>query len=165
MAYGDAANDYLVVWGDARSGGNDVYGQHLDGAANLVGYDFPIANSAVAETAPVVAYDALAHGYIVAYWQFNSGSDWDVWARFVPGTGSPADPSLALTTATEVQDWVEVAQNTKNGQFLSVWQDFRAGSYNIYGQLINGPGPRVARSPSRRQARASPRRGEPAPWP
>jgi len=139
-AYSDAANDYLVVWGDARGGGNDIYGQRVDATGNLTGTDFAIANSSVAETAPVVVYDAVTHGYFVAYWQYNSTSDWDVWARVVPGTGTPSDPSLAVTTATEVQSWVEVAQNSKNGQFLAVWQDFRAGRYNIYGQLINNSG-------------------------
>jgi len=139
-AYSDAANDYLVVWGDARSGGSDIYAQRVDATGTLVGADFQIANSSVAETAPVVAYDAVTHGYLVAYWRFESVSDWDVWTRFVPGTGAPSDPSVAVATATEVQNWVELTQNTTSGEFLAVWQDFRAGSYNIYGQRLNNPG-------------------------
>jgi len=137
VAYSDAANDYLVVWGDARSGGNDVYAQRVDATGSLVGADFQIAASSVAETAPVVAYDAVTHGYLVAYWQFDSVSDWDVWSRFVPGTGAPSDPSVAVSTATEVQNWVELTQNRTSGEFLAVWQDFRAGSYNIYGQRLS----------------------------
>jgi hypothetical protein len=140
VAYSEAAGDYLVVFGDARAGGNDVYGQRLSATAALSGGDFPIANAAVAETAPVVVYDAVTHGYLVAFWQFNAAADWDVWARFVPGSGTPPDPGFAVSTASEVQSWVELAQNSGNGQFLAAWQDFRSAHYNIYGQLINSAG-------------------------
>lgn len=150
VASSDTANDYLVVWGDARTGGNDVWGQRLSATGGFVGGDFPIATLAVGETAPVVIWDPATHEYLVAYWVFDPATDWDVWARWIPATGLPAEPTFAVSTAAETQTRVRIAHNSTNGDALFVWQDFRADSYDIYGQRwshdpITPTGPRPRR--------------------
>ncbi|MFI5142418.1 MAG: BACON domain-containing protein [Thermoanaerobaculales bacterium] len=133
VVYGSAGNDFLAVWGDSRSGAA-VYGQHLSSNAAWVGSDFAIAASSAPASVPTVGYDAKNHDFLVAWQQPGTTTDWDIWARRVPESGTPANPGFAVSTAVDIQDFVELAQDTANGQFLLVWQDFRAGSYDIYGQ-------------------------------
>jgi len=59
----------------------------------------------------------------------------DIWARRIPEAGTPSNAGFAVSTATDVQDYARLAQDTANGHFLILWQDFRATSYDIYGQL------------------------------
>jgi hypothetical protein len=83
---------------------------------------------------PVVAYDALTQGFLVACQGLTQGTDWDIYARRVTGEGAPAALYFAVSSAGESQEYPELAQNTRNGEFLAVWQDFRNDSYYIYGQ-------------------------------
>ena len=136
VAYGNTSTGYLVVFGDARSGGNNVYGQYVDKLGTLVGGNFPIASSGATETAPTVAFDMVSRKYVAAWWQFSEGSDWDVWARAVPVTGGPTEAAFAVSTANEVQNWVELEPDVASGDILFVWQDFRASSYDVYGQVV-----------------------------
>lgn len=138
LAYGDSGNDYLLVWGDTRSGA-DVYGQHLDANGSFVGTDFPIANTAATEALPAAAYDVKNQGFLVTWQQPGATTDWDIYARRVPEAGTPTNAAFPVSTSTEIQCYVELAGETSTNEFLFVWQDFRAGSYDIYGQLWSQP--------------------------
>jgi PKD repeat protein len=128
---------YLVVWGDTRSGTN-IYGQRVAGNGVLSGTDFPVANSSsLVEINPAVAADRKTGGFLVGWQQPGATTDTDLWARRVPSSGAPTDASFPLTTAVDIQSYVEIEQDTTSGQLLSVWQDFRAGSYDVYGQLYS----------------------------
>jgi len=134
VAYGAAGNDFLAVWGDTRSG-PAVYGQHMGPNAAWIGGEFIVAPSATAAGVPTVAYDARNNDFLVAWQQPGTTTDTDIWACRVPESGTTATAAFAVSTATDVQDYARLAQDTANGQFLLLWQDFRATSYDIYGQL------------------------------
>jgi len=134
VAYSLAGDEFLVVWGDRRTGGDDVWAQRLEGSGELAGDPFAVAAEEAGETAPVVGYDPLGHEYLVAYWVLQESTDYDVWARRVPPSGPPAVPAFPLSGELEVQNRCELAHNPLTTEFLVVWQDFRNGSYDIYGQ-------------------------------
>ena len=134
LAYSLAHDEFLVVWGDARAGGNDVWAQRLDGAGALLGAPFAVADGAAGESSPVVGYDHQSQEFLVAYWVLNQSTDYDVWARRVPCVGLPTVPAFPLSGALEVQSRCELAHNDLTTEFLVVWQDFRNGSYDIFGQ-------------------------------
>jgi len=134
LAYSLAHNEFLVVWGDTRSGGYDVWAQRLDGAGALLGGPFPVADAAVGESSPVVGYDHASHEFLVAYWVLNQSTDYDIWARRVPCNAPPSVPAFPLSGAMEMQSRCALAHNDNTTEFLIVWQDFRNGSYDIYGQ-------------------------------
>ena len=124
---------YLVAWGDTRAGDN-VYGQRVAGNGVLAGAEFAIANQAgLVEAGPAVEVDSRNGGFLVGWQQPGSTTDLDIWGRGVPADGPPTGPPFALATATETQSLVELEEDG-NGKFLYVWQDFRAGSYDVYGQ-------------------------------
>jgi hypothetical protein len=132
IAYDDTDNEYLVVWGDTRSGQN-IYGRRLDRTGWPIGVDFPVSTEAASEVGPALAYDHANREYVAVWWELYEATDWDIYGGRVSHTGS-ALGRLTLSTANEVQSRPELAQDRLNGEFLIVWQDFRAGSYDIYGQ-------------------------------
>jgi hypothetical protein len=67
------------------------------------------------------------------WWELHEATDWDIYGARVAASGGALD-RFAVSTAPEVQSLPQLAQNTSNGEFLLVWQDFRNGSYDIYGQ-------------------------------
>ena len=134
LAYSPADNGYLTVWGDTRSGGEDVWAQRLDAAGAVIGDPFPVADSGVGETSPSVAYDVGSQEFLVTWWALNQSTDYDVFARRVPAAGLPSVPGFSVSAAMEVQNRAELVQNTNTTEFLVLWQDFRNGSYDVYGQ-------------------------------
>lgn len=127
---------YLVSWSERRPDAN-VYAQRVAGNGMLADSEFSIANSTNrAELGPAVAVDSKNGGFLVAWQQEGGTTDTDIWARPVPKFDPPNRPAFAVSTAPDVQNLVEVEQDTK-GTFLLVWQDFRANSYDIYGQLYS----------------------------
>lgn len=126
---------YLVAWGDTRAGDN-VYGQRVAGNGVLSGAELAVASqTGLVEAGPAVEVDSKNGGFVVGWQQPGTSTDLDIWGRLVPADGPPAGPSFALTTAADTQNLVELEEDG-NGKFLYVWQDFRAGSYDVYGQRL-----------------------------
>lgn len=132
IAYNGDDNEYLAVWGDSRAGQN-IYGVRLDSTGWDAGSDFPISAEDVSELGPAVAYDRRNHAYVAVWWELHEATDWDIYGARVTASGGALD-RFAVSTAPEVQSLPQLAQNTSNGEFLLVWQDFRNGSFDIYGQ-------------------------------
>jgi uncharacterized protein (TIGR03382 family) len=60
--------DFFLAWEDDRGNSKDVYGDLLSGSTVSVTDGFAIATDVVKEElAPAVAYQASAHGYLLAY--------------------------------------------------------------------------------------------------
>jgi uncharacterized protein (TIGR03382 family) len=75
--------DFFLAWEDDRGNSKDVYGNLLSGSTVSAGDGFAIATDAVKEElAPAVAYQASAHGYLLAYQSATA-----VVARFVRQCG------------------------------------------------------------------------------
>ena len=146
----DVASDpttgaYLVVWDDTRAGNDDVYAQRLDGNGSLSGSNFAVAATTAAEVAPVTGFDPASKRFLVAWWEYRGTNDYDVYAQFLPGSGATDQASFAVSTAAETQSQVDVVKNAPGGPLLVLWQDFRAGSYDVYGQWVSAGSGRLIR--------------------
>jgi hypothetical protein len=89
-----------------------------------------------------VIYDAASDHYLVVWREYYSATDYDLYAKMVSATGVPM-AKFAVATANDVQRRARMAQNRSTGEVLMVWDDFRAQSYDIYGQRwrYSAPGP------------------------
>ena len=67
--------------------------------------------------------------------------DWDIYGRRVSAAGSPIGQQFAVATAPEFQSSAALSANTTSAEVLIVWQDFRHGSWDVYGQLWQPPPP------------------------
>lgn len=158
--YDIAANPgggYLLVWGAADY---TIRARYLNADGSAAAPDFNITTSG-ADIEPMVAYNSRAGEFLVA-WQRNvTSTGWDIYARRVGGAreGVLGD-AFAVASAPEYQMNVELAASTASGETLLVWQDFRAGNWDIYGQRWQPPSiptmtptrtatPTITRTPTR----------------
>jgi hypothetical protein len=132
VAYHAGAGEYLAVWGDDIAG--KVMGQRLGGAGALVGSNVVLSGVEEYAVGPSAGYDRASGEYLVAWQEHHQGSTWDVMARRVSASGTAMAGVATIAGTSEVQSDVRLAQNTGNGEFLLVWQDFRSGSFDVYGQ-------------------------------
>ena len=137
VAYSSHDNTYMVAWGDTRTGSN-IYAQRLNATAGLAGGSFAVSAAVPSEMAPVIEYDHVNQEYVGAWWRFYDARDWDIYAGRVSAAGYPIGSVFGVATVGETQTQPELANNSSTGEFLIVWQDFRAGSYDIYAQRWQG---------------------------
>lgn len=101
----------------------------------IVGVEAIIDNSVNSEEGPLVAFDGS--GYLVTY-ENNNGSVSDIYGRFVSKSGVPSLTNFPISTSPYNKFRPAVYFDGTN--FLVVWFDYRAGSTDIYGQIISKNG-------------------------
>lgn len=140
----DGAN-YLVVWEDQRDGEHwDIYGTRItpEGAV-LDPAGIAICTAEGTQERPAVTF-GVGGNYFVAWSDYRSGLNWDVYGTRVSTGGTVLDGSatgVAISTATADQLDPEIAYG--NDFALVVWRDNRSGDYDIYGARINTSGAMV----------------------
>jgi hypothetical protein len=142
VAYSALHYEYVVVWNHTQDNATDIYAQRVSGLGNMQGGPSIVASSELNEFAPGIAADDVNDGYLVAWHAMHEQTDNDIYGQRLTAVGAPSGSSFAVSAASEAQDTLELAANSLSGEFLIVWQDFRKGSYDIYGQLWrSGPPP------------------------
>ncbi len=129
--------DYLVVWGDRRSGGWDIYGARVrvDGAV-LDASGIAISTATYSQDLPVVEFDGS--NYLVAWTDSRDGS-LDIQGARVGVDGTVLDPGgIPISSADSSQSWPSVAFDGAN--YFVVWMDCRDGFFDIYGARVGVDG-------------------------
>ncbi len=142
----DGAN-YLVVWGDYRSGtGYDINGARVTVAgAVLDPVGMPVTVVANNQLSPAVAFDGI--NYLVVWEDDRNGGfgSSDIYGTRVSVAGEVLDPSgIVISTAVDGQWRPSVAFDGTN--YLVVWEDKRnsnqsmLSSYDVYGARVSVEG-------------------------
>jgi len=133
---------YLVAWGDFRGGGEDIYGQLLTPDGALYGIEFTICTAPKDQDRPAVAYDPVNQRYFVVWHDLRNGiSNYDIYGQLVSASGALVGTDISISTAAS--NWQvspAVAYDAMNQRFLVVWGDYRSGTADIYGQIVNNDG-------------------------
>lgn len=138
LAYHAQSGQYLLVWDD----GGTIYAQRIDAAGALIGQRAQLSAAGAGAGVPSVVADGLSAEYLCTWSQYNDETYWDVMGARVGADGQRIGDPFVVVAREEVQWYSEQAQDTRNAQFLVVWQDFFAGSWDIYGQRwLNGSYP------------------------
>jgi hypothetical protein len=155
VAWNGTANEYLVVWGDARLSWADidVYGRRLRANGTPAGSDFLISGpgpgSTNNELTPVVAWNKTANQYLVVWVDatMTVPIGGDVYGRRVRANGTPVGENFLISgpTATSEETSPAVAWNGTANQYLVVWEDCRhcVGPTlhpDIYGRRVRANG-------------------------
>ena len=147
VAYNGGDDVYLLVWQDHRDGDWDIYGKSIP-VSGVLGDDGSRIVRRVErgnhQQAPALAYNSQDNDYLVV-WQ-------DDWCEAYPYTtpdniyGGKVDGAIRLrkfvtiSEAGNSQEAPAVAYNSRDKQYLVVWEDFRHGNWDIYGQLVSAAG-------------------------
>lgn len=144
VAYNLNNGTYLVVWHNDRAGNDDIRGQRVDGAGNLLGSPFYISSGAGADrTNPDVAYDDRNDQFLVVWEHYDTSWGWGIHCRRVSGSGALIDGSdievrSSTTLSTSARPSVSYAFTADS--FMVVWEETWHPlpiTYTIVGQVVD----------------------------
>lgn len=136
---------YVVVWEDARNGGEpDIYGRVvLAGAdSSFDGESFPLCMAAGDQFYPAIARSPSTGQFLVA-WEderadLSSGSD--IYAQRLLQDANLVGTNLPLCAVVGDQSFTAVAAGQSPDLYFVAWQDERAGPSDIYAQRVSWTG-------------------------
>lgn len=141
----NSSTSAFIAWQDNRSGTNyDIYAQKVNssGVVQLTTNGVAVSTASGDQTNPVMAIDASG-GAVVAWDDFRSGSNLDVYAQRFNSSGAMqwTTNGVAVSTAANEQSGVSVAyvnNNQSDEGFIFTWnKDHRNSSYDVYLQRVN----------------------------
>lgn len=139
VAYRPLADDYIVVWKDARMGNADIYAQWVLADGTPAGSNVPVTNAPAVQENPAVAASGADDAVLVVWEDWRNGQRDIYGQRFVAGTFLGID--IPISTAPEHEETPAVAlwPTAGDSSFLVVWET-RAGSGDLHGQRVAADG-------------------------
>ena len=140
----DGSGGAIVTWVDDRSGTNyDIYARRVNaaGTAQWPADGVALCMAGNNQYAPAIVSDG-AGGAIVTWYDFRSGTDYDIYAQRVSATGVKlwAANGVALCTAAGSQYNPAIASDGAGGAIVA-WRDYRSGTdFDIYAQRVSAAG-------------------------
>jgi len=124
VAYNSKHNEYLVVWDEEIHGGeNAIYGRRVGPDGSLLGPAFPIQHfTNRILLLPDVAYSAKQDKYLVAFYERINAFNYDIAVVPVSWDGIPGS-GYYIDYDTDWDWYPAVAYNSKNDEFLVVWEN------------------------------------------
>ena len=148
VAYNPVDQQYLVVWTDDRhleQSGVDVYGQLLAPDGRPLGRDFPISTAPGGQQLPVVVYNYMDYEYLVVWSddRNTAATGLDLYGQRLARDGTLTGDEFPINAVPGAQQLPAVAYNSKENQYLVVWQDTRnllVSGNDLYGQILSPQG-------------------------
>jgi hypothetical protein len=139
----DNAGGAIVTWQDHRSGQWDVYVQRVttSGVAAWTGNGIGLSIAGGDQQEPAIAPDG-AGGAILAWEDFRSGANYDIYARRVSAAGVPlwTPDGVPICNVTWTQ-WAPSIVSDGAGGAVIAWADGRNGNIDdVYAQRVTGAG-------------------------
>ena len=132
---------FVVAWEDGRGADKDIYVQMIDGEGNILWQSIgvPICQNTGDQQLVGIIPDE-AGGAIIA-WQDAGGSDIDIYAQRMDGSGTPlwGPGGLAICSEPGDQGPAVIAGDGSGGAIVA-WQDTRGSTIDIYAQRIDQNG-------------------------
>lgn len=126
---------YLVVWEDYRHGHYAIYGQFVSVEGELIGENIPISTQGSGQDYPAVSFDGTH--YLVVWRDYRNGN-YDIYGQFLVASGNLIGGNFPICDQTHNQEYPNITFDGTN--YLVVWEDYRNGNRDIYGQFVGTPG-------------------------
>lgn len=138
--FNDKTGQYLVVYVAAtETETDDIYGQLVDGAGNLVGTEFRISTVSKEHAEynpPTVGYDSDTGRYLVVW-----DRDETVFARVLSADGTPLTGELPISAEQSDIETEAIAYSPVSHEYLVAWKAFSDG--RVYVQRLNQDGAQI----------------------
>ncbi len=131
----------FIVWEDERTGSSDIFMQKYTDLGAKIGNNFKIQEESDKKNQkrPRIASDNS--GNILIVWQDDRNGDRDIYAHRYYSNGVPAPKNLKINDDIgSSTQWNPSLAADVNGNFVIVWEDYRSGHAEIYGQRFNTNG-------------------------
>ncbi len=137
----DGAGGVIVVWQDARGGGNDIYAQRVSsiGVTLWTNGGVAVCTATNSQEAPTIVADGQG-GALIA-WADRRGADADVYVQRINASGAVqwAADGVALCTSAGDQTDLALVPDGQSGA-IAAWKDQRGGAVDLYARRINASG-------------------------
>ncbi|MDZ7319337.1 MAG: gliding motility-associated C-terminal domain-containing protein [candidate division KSB1 bacterium] len=147
----DDAGNAVIVWRDYRNPTADIYGQRYDHYGQPQGANFRVNDDPVDDPERYGQFGpALAvkpDGSFIVTWHDqrhrHSGRDWVIYGQRYDSQGTPLGSNFLVSDDTRLSSklWSKIATDS-SGDFVVVWWDTLAGSWDIFGQRFAADGQR-----------------------
>ena len=143
----DGLNGAIIVWRDLRAGSGtyDLWAQRVNGNGTILwtANGTALCQATNNQDSPVIASDG-ANGALVAWQDFRSGTDWDIYAQRLNLNGAWlwTTNGVAVCTMPNYQFGVSLISDGQQGAYLA-WNDARNVSTNgndVYMQRLAATG-------------------------
>jgi len=138
----DGAAGAIITWQDYRGANYDLYAQrvNLAGTPQWTNNGVVVCNAANNQVNPVIVSDGVG-GAIIAWQDYRSGTNYDIYAQRLTGTGtvSWAANGVSLCAAANDQTSLALISDAASGSIIT-WQDSRGGGADIYAQRVSSAG-------------------------
>jgi hypothetical protein len=131
----------IYVWSDTKLGGRDLWAQKVDAAGNFPwGEPLLVDNKTDRQEDPVITRTSDGN-YIIAWIDFSSDLDGDVYAQKINGQGQLLWPAggKPVCTLPGIQISLNMEADMDGGAFI-IWSDSRNPSKDLFGQRISSTG-------------------------
>ena len=132
---------FIIAWEDVRGADKDIYAQMIDGEGYILWQSegIPICQGTGDEELVGVVPDD-SEGAIIA-WKDAGGSDGDIYAQRIDGSGALQWPAGGVALCSEPGDQGQAAiAGDGSGGVIAAWQDTRGSDIDIYVQRIDHDG-------------------------
>ncbi len=143
MITADGAGGAILTWYDYRGTDADIYAQRVNaaGVPQWTTNGVLICGATNTQSAPMIISDG-AGGAIIAWQDYRTGTNYDVYAQKVNASGLVQWTSngVPICTNTANQYAPQIVTDGSGGAIIG-WFDFRNGAdYDIYAQRVNASG-------------------------
>lgn len=146
VACSDSAGGAIVAWTDARSGTqSDIYAQRVSAAGTVpwTANGVAVCTYAQNQRFPCITADG-AGGAVIAWEDFGSATNYDIYAQRVNAAGTPLWNSNGAFACLATGDQTDptIAMDGNGGAYVA-WSDLRSGSAltsDVYAQRLNDAG-------------------------
>jgi len=142
QAVSDGAMGAIIAWYDYRNGNYDIYAQRVNMAGTTQWtWDGVVVCTASYEQAGQRITTDGAGGAIIAWQDYRSASNYDIYAQRLTSVGSPSWTAngVGVCTAAGPQIECQMISDGSGGAIMS-WSDERGANFDIYGQRVNSAG-------------------------
>lgn len=140
--YNPVTGKYLVIWEDWSAETDDIDGQLVNADGSLHGSELVISAAKNDQSNPEIAYNSAANEYLVVFDDNRlDENDLDIFGVLVNADGTVAGEDFPISSQVENQLLPVVAYNSRDNQYLVVWEDKRSGSSaDVYARVVNADG-------------------------
>lgn len=138
----DTDGNIYIAWDDSLTGTRDIFAQKFDSSGNPKWAQGGVPVVVKQGNQSNIKIISDGSGGIIAVWEDDSGTDWDIYAQRISATGVQlwTASGVAVCTSPFNQKNPKIVDDGTGGAYI-VWQDKRNGiDLDIYAQHINSSG-------------------------
>jgi hypothetical protein len=142
-AVSDGAGGVIATWWDARTGVSDIYAQRLNasGVAQWTANGVVVCNDATTQSTPIIVADG-AGGAVITWNDGRGGTNTSIYSQRINSLGAVqwAANGIVVCSVPATTRAHQVSVPDGAGGVIVVWDDNRAGNYDLYAQWVSGVG-------------------------